>query len=163
MDWSPSAQERLVIITPNSEQIKYEFEHAFREWYKAHRGRDVMIDWRSPGGTSDIVRYINDRFEAEFRLYALENGLEWDRDTAAAFNRLPVFCFCLFGYGVGIRKNVFFKTIVLNRRHFNGGMTGAAFFTEYVFSIRLRGRTGFCCFPSPFALADRLSSFCTKT
>ena len=27
-DWSPSAQERLVIITPNSEQIKYEFEHA---------------------------------------------------------------------------------------------------------------------------------------
>ena len=77
-DWSPSAQERLVIITPNSEQIKYEFEHAFREWYKAHRGRDVMIDWRSPGGTSDIVRYINDRFEAEFRLYALQNGLEWN-------------------------------------------------------------------------------------
>ena len=84
-DWSPSAQERLVIITPNSEQIKYEFEHAFREWYKEHRGRDVMIDWRSPGGTRDIVRYINDRFEAEFRLYALENGLEWNKETAAAF------------------------------------------------------------------------------
>ena len=31
------------------------------------------------------MRYINDRFEAEFRLYALEKGLEWDRDTAAAF------------------------------------------------------------------------------
>ena len=84
-DWSPAAPERLVIITPNSEQIKYEFEHAFRKWYKEHRGRDIMIDWRSPGGTSDIVRYINDRFEAEFRLYSLEKGLEWDRDTAAAF------------------------------------------------------------------------------
>ncbi|MBP5586797.1 MAG: ABC transporter substrate-binding protein [Lentisphaeria bacterium] len=84
-DWSPAAPERLVVITPNSEQIKYEFEHAFRKWYREHRGRDIMIDWRSPGGTSDIVRYINDRFEAEFRLYALEKGLEWDRDTAAAF------------------------------------------------------------------------------
>ena len=84
-DWSPTAPERLVVITPNSEQIKYEFEYAFRKWYKEHRGRDIMFDWRSPGGTSDIVRYINDRFEAEFRLYALEKGLEWDRDTAAAF------------------------------------------------------------------------------
>ena len=84
-DWSPTAPERLVIITPNSEQIKYEFEQAFRKWYKEHRDRDIMIDWRSPGGTSDIVRYINDRFEADFRLYALQNGLEWNRDTAAAF------------------------------------------------------------------------------
>ena len=84
-DWSPSAPERLVVITPNSEQIKFEFEHAFRKWYKEHRGRDIMFDWRSPGGTSDIVRYINDRFEAEFRLYALEKGLEWNRETAAAF------------------------------------------------------------------------------
>ncbi len=84
-DWSPSAPERLVVITANSEQIKYEFEQAFRKWYREHRGRDIMFDWRSPGGTSDIVRYINDRFEAEFRLYALENGLEWDRETAAAF------------------------------------------------------------------------------
>ena len=84
-DWSPAAPERLVVITPNSEQIKYEFEQAFRKWYREHRGRDIMIDWRSPGGTSDIVRYINDRFEAEFRLYALQNGLEWNNDTAAAF------------------------------------------------------------------------------
>ena len=78
-DWSPTAQERLVIITPNSEQIKYEFERAFRKWYQDHRGRDIMIDWRSPGGTSDIVRYINDRFEAEFRIYARRHGLEWDK------------------------------------------------------------------------------------
>ena len=77
-DWSPDAPERLVVITPNSEQIKYEFEHAFRRWYKEHRGRDIMFDWRSPGGTSDIVRYINDRFEAKFRLYALDKGLEWE-------------------------------------------------------------------------------------
>ena len=84
-DWSPPAPERIVIITPNSEQIKYEFEQAFRKWYKEHRGHDIMIDWRSPGGTSDIVRYINDRFEAEFRLYAIQNGLEWNNETAAAF------------------------------------------------------------------------------
>ena len=39
-DWSPDAPESLVIITPNSEQIKYEFEQAFRKWYREHRGRD---------------------------------------------------------------------------------------------------------------------------
>ena len=84
-DWSASAPERLVIITPNSEQIKYEFEQAFRKWYREHRGRDIMLDWRSPGGTSDIVKYIKDRFEAEFRLYAKGHGIKWDDKAAAAF------------------------------------------------------------------------------
>ena len=86
-EWSPTAQEQecLVIITPNSEQIKYEFEQAFRKWYREHRGRDIAIDWRSPGGTSDIVRYVEDSFEAGFRQYAEKRGIRWDDKVAAAF------------------------------------------------------------------------------
>lgn len=83
-DWNP-AEERLVIVTPNSEQIRYEFEQAFRKWYRERRGRDIRIEWRTPGGTSDIVRYINDQFEAEFRRCAADRDLEWNDDAAVAF------------------------------------------------------------------------------
>ncbi|OGV57696.1 MAG: hypothetical protein A2X45_19315 [Lentisphaerae bacterium GWF2_50_93] len=82
-----SGSDHLIIITPHAEPIKYEFEHAFRKYYREEFGRDVALDWRSPGGTSDIVRYINDRFEASFRQCwesNPENG-KWSKDIAGAF------------------------------------------------------------------------------
>jgi hypothetical protein len=61
--------DTIVIITPHAESIKYEFERGFQRYYRQKYQRNITIDWRSPGGTSDIVRYINDRFEASFRHY----------------------------------------------------------------------------------------------
>lgn len=56
---STSADARLVIITPHNEQIRYEFGRAFSAWYAArHGGKTVAIDWRQPGGTSDIVKVL---------------------------------------------------------------------------------------------------------
>ncbi len=84
---SVSGKDRLIIITPHAEPIKYEFEHAFRKYYLEKFGREISFDWRSPGGTSDIVRYINDRFEAAFRQYwesNPENG-DWSKTIAGAF------------------------------------------------------------------------------
>jgi ABC-type Fe3+ transport system substrate-binding protein len=81
-------KERLIIITPHAEPIKYEFEHAFTQYYRERFGKDIALDWRSPGGTSDIVRYINDRFEASFRQYwesKPENGA-WNKTIANAFS-----------------------------------------------------------------------------
>ena len=83
-----SGKDRLTIITPHAEPIKYEFEHAFRKYYLEKFGRDIAFDWRSPGGTSDIVRYINDRFEAAFRQYwesNPDNG-NWSKTIADAFS-----------------------------------------------------------------------------
>ncbi len=70
-DFSAGADEcdYLVIITPNSDQIKYEFARAFEEYYFKKYNRKVKIDYRNMGGTSDIVRYIYDRYQAEFRSY----------------------------------------------------------------------------------------------
>lgn len=62
-----SNQMHLVIITPHTESIRYEFEFAFREHILETLGKEIVIDWRMPGGTSDIVRYVNDRFASEFR------------------------------------------------------------------------------------------------
>ena len=79
--------DSLIIVTPHTEQIRYEIDHAFRRYSREKYGRPVEIDWRNVGGTSDIVRYIADRFEAEFR-FAWErdpaNG-PWTEEIAAAF------------------------------------------------------------------------------
>ena len=50
--------ERLVIITPHNETIKYEWEQAFRKYYREKHGKEIVFDYRAPGGTSDIMRYI---------------------------------------------------------------------------------------------------------
>jgi iron(III) transport system substrate-binding protein len=65
---SPGADE-LVIISPHNETIRYEFSRAFEETYRKRTGRNVHIDWRLPGGTTEIVRYLNSEFEAGFRSY----------------------------------------------------------------------------------------------
>lgn len=80
--------DTLVIISAHSEPMKFELEHAFREYYRKRFGRDIAIDWRAPGGTSDIVRYIADRFKAEFR-HAWESDPDnppWNADIASAFD-----------------------------------------------------------------------------
>ena len=57
-----SDMERLVIITPHADSIKTETGNAFRKYYKQKYGNDIILDFRAPGGTSDIVRFIADRW-----------------------------------------------------------------------------------------------------
>ena len=52
---------QLVIISPHNEAIRHEFESAFRRYSVENYGEAVDIDWRTPGGTSDIVRYIKSK------------------------------------------------------------------------------------------------------
>ncbi len=61
------AEDMLVIVTPHNEAIRYEFAHAFADHYLLETGRTVAIDWRTPGGTSEIDRYLRSEFEAAFR------------------------------------------------------------------------------------------------
>ena len=78
----------VVVVSAHNKNIRDEYETAFRKHYREKYGRDVRIDFRSPGGTSDISRYINDRFLNEFRL-AVEadksNG-KWQSAYGAVFN-----------------------------------------------------------------------------
>ena len=78
----------LVIISPHSEPMKYEFEQGFRKYYKKRFHKDIRIDYRAPGGTSDIVRYIHDRYTAQFKMYweADKSDPPWDDVIASAFN-----------------------------------------------------------------------------
>ena len=59
----------LVIVSPHLASIRYEFSKGFKKWYKKNTGLDVEIDWRTPGGTSEIVRFINSEYTNSFRNY----------------------------------------------------------------------------------------------
>ena len=50
--------EELVVITPHTESIRAEFERAFIRHMRENHQREVTLDWRIPGGTSDISRFL---------------------------------------------------------------------------------------------------------
>lgn len=54
--------DRLVLVSPHWEGIRYEYERAFQRHYRAQTGRDVDLEWLSIGGTSDILRYIRSEY-----------------------------------------------------------------------------------------------------
>ncbi len=58
--------ERLIIISPHIESIQAEFARGFREHMRINHGREVVIDWRQPGGTSEIARYLRSEVSTRF-------------------------------------------------------------------------------------------------
>ncbi len=63
---SAPAADTVVIITPHNDAIRQEFERGFVAWYRARSGRNVRIDWRIVGGTSEIARYLDAAYVAAF-------------------------------------------------------------------------------------------------
>jgi len=59
-----SADDRLVVITPHNETIRAEFGEAFAGWWKERTGRTIYVDWRTPGGTSEVRRVLDSGFDA---------------------------------------------------------------------------------------------------
>jgi ABC-type Fe3+ transport system substrate-binding protein len=55
---APAGAARLVVITPNNQDIRREFARAFSAWHQARFGQAVEIDFRVPGGTNDIKRQL---------------------------------------------------------------------------------------------------------
>ena len=78
--------ERIIVLTPHNEAIRFEFGHAFSDHCKEKHGRTVEIDWRAPGGTSEIVRFIDDQYVSAFRRYWLDQGREWTREVHKSFD-----------------------------------------------------------------------------
>ncbi len=66
-----SADDRLMILSPHNESIRMEFGEAFAAHWKEKTGRSIYVDWRTPGGTSEIRMVIDAGFKA-----ASETGRE---------------------------------------------------------------------------------------
>ncbi|MDX2147701.1 MAG: extracellular solute-binding protein [Planctomycetota bacterium] len=65
------AASKIVIVTPHVAQIRFEFERGFARWLRA-TGRDpVSIDWRTPGGTSEIIKQLEAVYSAAIKSGAI--------------------------------------------------------------------------------------------
>jgi iron(III) transport system substrate-binding protein len=77
---------QLAVITPHNEAIRYEFGRAFAAAHFARTGEQVQIDWRTPGGTSEITRYIASEYVAAFQQHWTKNlGRSWNGIVERAF------------------------------------------------------------------------------
>ncbi|RPJ35487.1 MAG: extracellular solute-binding protein [Verrucomicrobiaceae bacterium] len=68
---SRRAEDHLVVLTPHNESIRNEFGEAFAAWWKKETGRSIHVDWRTPGGTSEIRMVLDAGYKA-----AAETGRE---------------------------------------------------------------------------------------
>jgi iron(III) transport system substrate-binding protein len=59
-----SADDTLVIISPHNESIRQEFGEAFAAYWKKSTGRSIYVDWRTPGGTSEIRMVLDGGYSA---------------------------------------------------------------------------------------------------
>ena len=83
--------QTVVIISPHNEAIRYEFSRAFEAWYSAKTGHRVRVDWRTPGGTSEIARFIASEYFASFRdLWTRRLGRSWNKMVEASFDNPKV-------------------------------------------------------------------------
>ena len=82
-----TASETLVIVSPHNEAVRFEFERAFAASHFRRTDRTVRIDWRTPGGTSEIARYLAASYLGAFQYY-WESTLRqtWSAEVQAAFD-----------------------------------------------------------------------------
>ncbi len=69
--------QRLVVVTPHNDDIRREFGRAFDLWHQRKYGTAVIIDWRVPGGSTDIRRML----EALYQPKRERNGTLRDEDV----------------------------------------------------------------------------------
>ncbi len=70
---------KLIVITPHIEQIRVEFARAFDQWHRRTHGTGVEIDYRTPGGTTDILKLLDATYAA-----AMQRRIADVRATAGA-------------------------------------------------------------------------------
>ncbi|MFH0939625.1 MAG: ABC transporter substrate-binding protein [Planctomycetota bacterium] len=58
------ADERLLIISPHWDGIRYEFGRAFSEHYLNKFGKRIEVVWMDVGGTGEIRKYLDQKFNA---------------------------------------------------------------------------------------------------
>ncbi|HEV8720503.1 MAG TPA: extracellular solute-binding protein [Candidatus Binatia bacterium] len=55
--------DKLVLISPHWEGIRYEFERAFKGRYQSETGRTAELEWMDVGGSSETLRYLESEYK----------------------------------------------------------------------------------------------------
>lgn len=73
----------LTIVTPHNQDIRRVFASAFSDWHLKNHGQPVNVVYLTPGGTNDIVRLINDKYDALRAGRKRENPLPPEENVVA--------------------------------------------------------------------------------
>jgi len=77
-DMHVEGAKKLIVVTPHVPQIRDEFARAFSAWHLREYGEAVVIDYRTPGGTSEIRKQLDAMFtDAVKRAYKDAKG-NWE-------------------------------------------------------------------------------------
>ncbi len=60
----PDSAPSLIVVTPHVQQIRDEFGKAFAAWHEREYGEPARVDWRTPGGTSEIRKQLEANFKS---------------------------------------------------------------------------------------------------
>ncbi len=66
----------LIVVTPHVPQIRDEFARGFAAWHEREFGEAVSIDFRTPGGTSEIRKQLSAMFKESIKKLASEPSWE---------------------------------------------------------------------------------------
>jgi iron(III) transport system substrate-binding protein len=90
--YTSQPDKTLVILSPHNETIRAEFSRAFYQHILNRDDVRVRIDWRTPGGTSEIEKFIGSSFRAAFENYwKNELQLPWNEsEVGEAFNNRKI-------------------------------------------------------------------------
>ncbi len=64
-DGAPGGETvKLIIVTPHVPQIRDEFAAGFTAWHDRVYKQRVEVDWRQPGGTTEILKLLQSQYGA---------------------------------------------------------------------------------------------------
>lgn len=75
----------LVIVSPHDQRVRAEIGRAFMLLWKEKTGETLDIDWRIPGGSSEIFMLLKSEYLAAFRALIESTGGLWSPEIAAGF------------------------------------------------------------------------------
>jgi iron(III) transport system substrate-binding protein len=79
---------RLVILSPHNERVRQEFGAAFSRHWRETTGETLYVDWRTPGGASEIAMFMRSEFFGAFQYFWTHKlGRAWDATVAQGYTR----------------------------------------------------------------------------
>jgi ABC-type Fe3+ transport system substrate-binding protein len=77
-------RKTLIIMSPHDAAIRWEFTQAFVARMK-DKGVSVELDWRNPGGGTEITRILESTYAQAFERYWTGSGERWSAEIASKF------------------------------------------------------------------------------
>lgn len=93
------ADRHLVVMTPHDQWVRAEIGQAFGAYWKEMTGETLEIDWRIPGGSSEMMLFIRSEFAAAARATPLSENPEAPPGAQVGNSKTGIGVDVIFGGG----------------------------------------------------------------